>query len=67
LLNIRYPVPDPVKNRPYINQSINQYPFIVWYGTSNIPADNNAFGIYITGFTQYTKRMLVILQIIGLF
>src|SRR6218665_3158454 len=34
-----------------INQSINQsikYPFIVWYDTSNIPADNNAFGIYIT-------------------
>jgi len=31
-----------------INQSINQYLFIVWYDTSNIPADNYAFGIYIT-------------------
>src|SRR6218665_1723573 len=28
-------------------QSINQYPFIVWYDTSNIPADNNAFGMSI--------------------
>jgi len=28
--------------------AINQYPFIVWYDTSNIPGDNNAFGIYIT-------------------
>ena len=48
-------------------QSINQYPFIVWYNTSNIPADKNAFGIYmyikvlLTGFTKYTKRMLVII------
>ena len=28
--------------------AINQYPFIVWYDTSNNPADNNIFGIYIT-------------------
>jgi len=37
------------KNTSY--QSTNEYPFIVWYDTSNIPTDNNAFGIYITYIT----------------
>jgi len=42
------------------NQSINQYPFIVWYDTSNIPADNNAFGIYITRMKRGLPECVIV-------